>query len=162
MIALLVVSLGALACAHLYFWGQRFGQDSAAGSQASAIAAEIIERIRVSGVPSSSTAADSFAGAPASDAACDPHAVNPRNDRNCFFASIAERLPVGVGAIDADSPSGYRVTIAWQDRASTADPGDCDGPYRLWYDGTRPDLFPAGDPPAEPLCLRRRQWVIVQ
>lgn len=162
MTALLVVSIGALAAAHLYFWGQRFVQDSAAASQASSIAGEIIERIRVSGIASSSGAADDFTGAPASGAACDPHAVNPRNDRNCFFARIAERLPAGAGAVDPDDPGGYRVTIAWQDRASKQDPGDCDGPYRLWYDGARPDLFPAAEPPAEPLCLRRRQWLLVQ
>ncbi|MCZ7599707.1 MAG: hypothetical protein M5U09_20845 [Gammaproteobacteria bacterium] len=60
------------------------------------------------------------------------------------------------------TPAATASPSPWQDRASKQDPGDCDGPYRLWYDGARPDLFPAAEPPAEPLCLRRRQWLLVQ
>ena len=171
IITLLIVSFGLLALAYMQSWGQRYGQDAGSRTQATMIANELIDRIRVTGVPAAGAAAAGYTANPsdANNVTCDPAAVSAANDRDCFFFQIGERLPAAAGAI-AINGNMYEITIAWLDRYAdqfdTNDNGltatECTSNGRLWYQDGSITWYPANRKPTQATCLLSQNWSLMQ
>ena len=78
VVTLLIVSFGLLALAYMQSWGQRYGQDAAARTQATMIATELMDRIRIAGVPAAGGATAGYTDDPSdpNGVDCDPGIVS--------------------------------------------------------------------------------------
>ncbi len=171
IVTLLIVSFGLLALAYMQSWGQRYGQDAGSRTQATMIANELMDRIRITGVPAAGAVAAGYTGNPsdANNVTCNPNAVGAANDRDCFYFQIGERLPAAAGAI-AVNGNMYQITIAWLDRYGdqfdTNDNGltatECTSNGRLWYNDNTLTWYPANRKPSEATCLVSQNWSLMQ
>lgn len=169
VITLLIVSFGLLALAYMQSWGQRYGQDSAARTQATMIANELIDRIRVSGVPAANAAGAGYTATPTGTLDCNPANVSPANDRDCFFEQISERLPTGAGAITVNGNM-YQITIAWLDRHGDRFDADgngltaseCTSNQRLFHTSSAVRWPPGHSAPSSASCLLVQNWSLMQ
>ena len=116
MIALLVLSIGLLGIAALQAQGLRYNTDSYIRSQATILAYDIIERMRIN----STNAAAYVGGLPAAE--CGEEGADlAENDRACWHAGVAAVLPGGNAEIVGNvggNPDAYRITVTWFDRQS--------------------------------------------
>ena len=163
------VLCGLLAVAYLFTWGQRYGHDSAARTQAMLIAEELAEGIRTSRVPVGSAGAASYTTKPADDVDCAAGAADPASERDCFYVRIRDRLPLGAGAITSDGDATYLITIGWADRYASRydDDGnglsedECINNHRAWYEDADLNWVPSGGKPDEATCLIVQQWSVM-
>jgi type IV pilus assembly protein PilV len=168
MVTVLIVSFGLLAVSYMQTWGQRHGQDSAARTQATMIATELLDRIRASGISAADVRAADYVKTPPDELACEPRLAVAANDRNCFYSRIKERLPFGAGSITVEDANRYQVTVAWLDRfanyAANSAPGetDCLGNGRLWSDDSGLTWYPSDDKPQESSCMVVQTWSLLQ
>ncbi len=137
LLAIVVMTLGLLGLANLQFQSLRANQDAYHTSQAAFLAEEILERMRGNPVQALAgrydLAYDAAGPAPVncigSSQTCSPEQLRAY-DLSDWIATVAQRLPAGVGAIStAPGPAANaRVTIRlrWENRLrwSGPTPGD--------------------------------------
>jgi len=128
LVAMLILAIGLLGLASLQTQSLKFNHDAYVRSQATILAAGIMDKMRAD--PDNGPA---FAAAAAPLSACDlnivPTAINDTTPLMavCFWqANIQERLPSGRGGIVAniDTPAMFDITIQWSDRV-TDNQADC-------------------------------------
>jgi type IV pilus assembly protein PilV len=169
MITLLILTFGLLALAYMQAWGQRFGQDAGARTQATLIANELLDRIRVSNIAAADAGASVYAATPSGTLSCAADTSSAANDRDCFYLQISQRLPTGSGNISVVGNM-YRVTIAWLDRyADRYDAGgdgisqsECEDNSRIWSNDSSIHWYPSGSRPATATCLVVQNWSLMQ
>lgn len=118
LVTLAVLSIALLGLAMLQGGGARFVSDAAVRSQATLLAYDIIDRMRMN----PAAAAAYTAGDPGG--ACDTATASVDNDLNCWYQAIADTLPQGNGSI-AQSGAAFTVVLSWRDRntrGATAEP----------------------------------------
>lgn len=118
LVTLAVLSIALLGLAMLQGGGARFVSDAAVRSQATLLAYDIIDRMRMN----PDAAATYTAGDPGG--ACDTATASVDNDLNCWYQAIADTLPQGNGSI-AQSGAAFTVVLSWRDRntrGATAQP----------------------------------------
>lgn len=127
LISLVVISLGILGVSTLQFNGLKSVQDAHYFVEASLLADDMGERIRVNSTAGSAYNTGMLSSASASTdcetQTCSSNAM-ASYDIAQWITAIAERLPSGAGKIAyaAGSPKTYALTIRWTGLAS----GNCD------------------------------------
>ncbi len=137
LIALVVLSIGLLGLAALQARAMRFNHDSLVRSSATALANDIMDRIRASAYNLEGAQAEdtieAYTGAAGACNDADPApAISAASDLGCWQAAIDE-LPGGVNAAgtitpvlgaDNGDPSDdvYEIAISWTDRENPAGP----------------------------------------
>jgi len=111
LVALLVLAIGLLGLAALQAQGLRFNHDAFVRTQATHLAYDIVDRMRVNNTNVAAyTAADT-------GTACDPLVAGAAMDLNCWYRGLAASIPGGTGLITANATANfYDVTIRWIDR----------------------------------------------
>ena len=111
LVALLVLAIGLLGLAALQAQGMRFNHDAYVRTQATNLAYDIVDRMRVNNTNLAAyTAADS-------GDACDPLVAGATMDLNCWYRGLAASIPGGSGLIVANAAANfYDVTVRWIDR----------------------------------------------
>lgn len=133
LVALLIISVGLLGVATLQVRGQQFNQVAYFRTQATLLAYDIMDRIRINS--DSSPNSDLFEGDEGSykepdftdvgpggtgrDDSCETNACSSSNltnyDLNNWFNSVRETLPAGEARIVwKDSSKQYTITIRWK------------------------------------------------
>lgn len=115
LVALLVLSVGLLGLAGLQAQGLQYNHDAYVRSQATMLAYDMVERMRLN----AGAAADYVGAAPT--AACGAGASLAEDDRACWHTAVGQTLPGGTAAITpvaSSSPPAFTVTINWVDRKS--------------------------------------------
>jgi type IV pilus assembly protein PilV len=111
LIALLVLAIGLLGLAALQAQGLRFNHDAYVRTQATHLAYDIVDRMRVNRTNLA------VYTTPDTGAACDPLVATPAMDLNCWYRGLAAALPGGSGLITANATANfYDVTVRWIDR----------------------------------------------
>jgi type IV pilus assembly protein PilV len=142
LVAILVLAVGMLGLAALQARGLKFNHDAYARSQATLLAYQIMESMRVRNNPEVDDDLDVYLtetdprGPPPHDPGdlCDPVAISVENDLHCWFDAIQAVLPSGDARIGANAES-YDITLRWQERGARdpANEADCEGiPAREW------------------------------
>ncbi len=111
LVALLVLAIGLLGLAALQAQGLRFNHDAYVRTQATNLAYDIVDRMRVNNTNAAAyTAGDT-------GAACDPLVAGAAMDLNCWYRGLAASIPGGTGLITANATANfYDVTVRWIDR----------------------------------------------
>ena len=124
LVALLVLAIGLLGLAALQGQGLRFNHDAYVRTQATHMAYDIVDRMRLNrGNP-----ADYTVGDPGNHPNCDSTLSSPTEDLRCWYKSLEDQLPGGTGQIAANATAGfYDVSVRWLDRT----PRDFGGVRRL-------------------------------
>jgi type IV pilus assembly protein PilV len=153
LVALLVLSIGLLGLAALQAQGLRFNHDAYVRTQATHLAYDIVDRMRLNNTNLAAYTGGDPGGA------CDPVAnpSTPDEDLNCWYRGLAAALPGGTGVIAANATANYYdVTVRWIDRTprdfggglvrapSTA--GECGGIAGRFWDGAN--------------CLIQQTWTV--
>ncbi len=122
LVAMLVLAIGLLGLAALQGQGLRFNHDAYVRTQATHMAYDIVDRMRLNrGNLADYTVADPALG-------CNPTIASPAMDLTCWYESLALQLPGGNGQITANATAGfYDVSVRWLDRT----PRDFGGVRRL-------------------------------
>jgi len=111
LVALLVLAIGLLGLAALQAQGLRFNHDAFVRTQATNLAYDIVDRMRVN---NTNVAAYTI---PDTGAACDPLVASAAMDLNCWYRGLAAAIPGGTGLIAANATANfYDVTVRWIDR----------------------------------------------
>jgi type IV pilus assembly protein PilV len=150
LIALLVLAVGLLGLAGLQTQALRFNTDAYVRSQATVLAYDIIERMRMRrfNTPNNATgvqAMTDYTQAPPAGA-CTTAIRNTGTTANeliCWHADVAANLPGGTGLIartdnagTADDPTDdeFRLTLTWLDRSASnpADPNQAATVTQIW------------------------------
>ncbi len=128
LVALLVLAIGLLGLAALQAQGLRFNHDAYVRTQATHLASDIIDRMRVN----PENLADYTAADP--DLLCDPTFEDLQGgttiemDLSCWYDAVEENLPGGSAIITANATANfYDVTVRWLDRT----PRDFGGTVRV-------------------------------
>ena len=112
LVALLVLSIGLLGLAALQAQGLRFNHDAYVRTQATNLAYDIVDRMRVN-----NTALAAYTAGPAPPFVCDPTDPSIAMDLECWYDGLARALPGGTGVIAANATANfYDVTVQWIDR----------------------------------------------
>lgn len=127
LIAVVVLSIGLLGAAALNVTSLRFGHNSVLRSQASLLAVEIVERMRLNAVQARSSAYNfalnvalpttATTNCEATDVSCTP-AQLAAFDRARWATRVSALLPSGDAAIATDTsvnPARVAVTLQWDD-----------------------------------------------
>lgn len=138
LVAMLILAVGLLGLAGLQTQGLRFNTDAYVRSQATFLAYDVIERMRIRrfNTPNDATgeaAMLAYAVAnPGTPCTAEVYASGATADEvACWHATVASVLPGGVGTVartgdggTAGDPSDdiYQVTLTWVDRGSNQDP----------------------------------------
>lgn len=113
LVALLVLAIGLLGLAGLMVQGLRFNHDAYVRSQATFLAYDLLERMRLN-----RDQAAAYAGGDPGGVCNDPANPIALNDRICWHAQVAATLPGGTATVAAAANNTYTVTIQWLDRNS--------------------------------------------
>ncbi|MDH3468558.1 MAG: type IV pilus modification protein PilV [Gammaproteobacteria bacterium] len=114
MVAFFILALGLVGMALMQAQSLKFNAGSYSRSQASVLAYDIIERMRMD--PGT---APSYTAAP-STGTCDPAVATVDNDLICWHDQLANRLSQGTGQIIQTAATQYTVRILWQERFTRA------------------------------------------
>ena len=114
MVAFFILALGLVGMALMQAQSLKFNAGSYSRSQASVLAYDIIERMRID--PAS---AAGYTASPSSGS-CDPAAATVDNDLICWHDQLANRLSQGTGEIIQTAATQYTVRIRWQERFTRA------------------------------------------
>lgn len=163
MVTMFVLSIGLLGMAFAETWSLRYGQDAYMRTQATFIAYELIDKMRVHNVPADGGGSSLYTQARASGdvGACVSTVASVDNARNCFYDALDE-LPSGNAEITTDGKN-YNVTIVWLDREAANNPSidtqsECAAAGRVWsstltwQSSDNPNPNPA-------ICLQAKTWV---
>lgn len=142
LVAILVLAVGLLGLAALQARGLKFNHDAYARSQATLLAYQIMDAMRVRNDPEDDADLDAYLaetdprGAPPHDAGdlCDATVSSIANDLNCWFDAIQAALPGGDARIGANGEA-YDITLRWQERGARdpTDEAECESvPSREW------------------------------
>jgi type IV pilus assembly protein PilV len=113
MVALFILAMGLVGMALMQAQSLKFNAGSYSRSQASVLANDIIERMRVDpGLATDYTASPS--------GTCDVAAVSVANDLICWHNQLSNRLSDGTGQIIQTAANQYTVRIMWQERFTRA------------------------------------------
>ena len=124
LIALLVLAIGLLGLAALQGQGLRFNHDAYVRTQATVMAYDIVDRMRLNrGNLANYIAECPVGGVP------DPSQSSPAGDLTFWCQSLGAQIPGGTGQIAANATDGrfYDVSVRWLDRT----PRDFGGVRRL-------------------------------
>ncbi len=120
---LAILSIGLMGLAFLQAQGMQLSTGAYARTQASFLANDIIDRIRLNpgNIAGYETTASFSPGICTTTTG-----VDAENDLNCWFEGLRGALPGGDGNIDVNTASReVRVTVRWQERpAGRADPDE--------------------------------------
>ncbi|MDQ2696627.1 MAG: type IV pilus modification protein PilV [Pseudomonadota bacterium] len=123
LIAVIILSIGLLGMARLQIISMQNNNGAFYRSQATLLANEILDRMRLNLTAAGSYAIAADAPAPAADSCvanpCDPAAV-AQADLMEWRAEIARLLPAGTGSIVVDANNVVTVDILWTDPAAAA------------------------------------------
>ncbi len=163
MVTMFVLSIGLLGMAFAQTWSLRYGQDAYMRTQATLIAYELIDKMRVHNIPADHTGATLYTQARASGnvGACVATTASVDNARNCFYDALDE-LPSGNAEITADGKD-YAITIVWLNREAARNTSidtqaECEASGRVWSSTL---TWPSGDNPNPnpATCLQAKTWV---
>ena len=117
LVALLILSVGLLGIAALYVDNLRNGRTGVLRTQASALAADMAERIRTNRLGGASFArmTGQRCQALSNTASADDVAAN---ELACWQEEVANALPNGTGIVARDTttlPATYTVTVSWSE-----------------------------------------------
>ena len=110
LVAILILAIGLLGLAFLQAQGLKFNTSAYARTQASILASDIIDRMRINGAQAGTYATTSATGT------CDPTATTVQNDVTCWNALLASNLPGGNGTIANLGGNAYSITVSWRER----------------------------------------------
>ncbi len=123
LVTLVILSIGLMGLAFLQAQGMQLSSGAYSRTQASYLANEIIDRIRLNpGNVAGYETSESF-----SPGTCTTlTATNAENDLNCWFSDLRAALPGGDGNIDVDAANQIvSVTVRWEERpAGRTDPDE--------------------------------------
>ena len=151
LVALLVLAIGLLGLAALQAQGLRFNHDALVRTNATHLAYDIIDRMRVN-----RTNVGAYAAGPAPPFDCDPTDSSVAMDLECWYDGLSRSLPGGGGFITSTATAKfYDVTVRWIDRTPRdfagsvrvpASQADCDTIAGRFWDGTN--------------CLIQKTWTV--
>lgn len=127
LVTLAILSVALLGLAYLQAQGMQLNTSAYSRTQASILAGDIIDRMRVNGGNVAAYDTDGFTPDP--ENACTVTAApDPDNDRHCWYGRLHDSLPNGNATIDVDGSGVVTVQITWQERPggrqdSSFDPG---------------------------------------
>lgn len=110
LVAVLILAIGLLGLAFLQAQGLKFNTSAYVRTQASILASDIIDRMRINGAQAGSYATTSPAGT------CDPTATTVQNDVTCWNSLLAASLPGGSGTIANLGGNAFSITVSWRER----------------------------------------------
>jgi type IV pilus assembly protein PilV len=124
LIALLILAVGLFGMASLMMTSMKSNQSAAMRSQASWLAYDIVERMRLNSAVA--TSSDSYEIAAATDAPLDPgckaNGCSPNNvavlDLNEWKTQLGQAALTG--SVDRAGTNAYTIVISWQEDSSTA------------------------------------------
>lgn len=126
LVTLAILSIGLMGLAFLQAQGMQLSSGAYSRTQASYLANEIIDRIRLNpGNIAGYETSESF-----SPGTCTMlTATDAENDLNCWFSDLQTALPGGDGDIDVDAANQIvTVTVRWEERpGGRADPDELSG-----------------------------------
>lgn len=111
LVALIVLAIGLLGLAALQAQGLRFNHDAFVRTQATHLAYDVVDRMRVNRTNLAAYTAVDTGGA------CDPLIATPAMDLNCWYRGLAASLPGGSGLITTNATANFfDITVRWIDR----------------------------------------------
>jgi type IV pilus assembly protein PilV len=110
LVAILILAIGLLGLAFLQAQGLKFNTSAYARTQASILASDIIDRMRINAGEATVYATTSASGT------CDPTATTVQNDITCWSSLLAAALPGGSGSIADLGGNAFTITVSWQER----------------------------------------------
>jgi len=115
LVTLAILSVALLGLAFLQAQGMQLNTSAYSRTQASILASDIVDRMRVNGGNPAAYDTDGFTPDP--DNACTVTAApDPDNDRHCWYGRLRNALPNGDASIDVDAAGVVTVQITWQER----------------------------------------------
>lgn len=115
LVTLVILAVGLMGLAFLQAQGMQFNTSAYARTQASILASDIIDRIRLNESNVSAYDTSSFSPTPGNCTVL--AAPDANNDRNCWYQQLQDSLPGGNGAISVDTGTGVvTVTVSWVER----------------------------------------------
>lgn len=150
LVSMIILSIGLLGIAAMQTQGVRFNHDAQIRTQATVLAYDMIERMRMTRASNvNDNVALYEAGDP--DVNCDLGLSTIQNDLACWYDDLTARLPGGTGSITQDTTNTnlYVIELTWFDRESNKPSTEaaCTTAGRVW-DGT----------PAS--CLKTQSWTV--
>ncbi|MCP5137378.1 MAG: type IV pilus modification protein PilV [Gammaproteobacteria bacterium] len=133
LVSLIVLSVALLGLAHMQLAGLRFAQDATYRTQATILAADMVNRIlanqAATGIPGGTesyadnpTVANSSIDSPLDCLSTECSAVALANyDVAVWRRMIANRIPSGSGIIESGDGLSYTITVDWWDRGSAGE-----------------------------------------
>lgn len=113
LVTLAILSVGLMGLAFLQAQGMQFNTSAYSRTQASILASDIIDRMRLNAANVGDYDTSSFSEDPAS---CDILAApDADNDRNCWYRRLGSALPGGDGGITVNGAV-VTVTVSWRER----------------------------------------------
>lgn len=115
LVTLAILSVALLGLAFLQAQGMQLNTSAYSRTQASILAGDIIDRMRVNG--GNAAAYDTAGFTPDPENACTvTSAPDPDNDRHCWYGKLRDSLPNGNASINVDGAGVVTVRITWQER----------------------------------------------
>lgn len=113
LVTLVILAIGLMGLAFLQAQGLHLNTSAYTRTQASILAGDIIDRMRLNTASASAYATTSFSPSPSS---CNVTAApSPNNDRNCWFQLLQTSLPSGTGSITVNGNI-VTVTVSWREQ----------------------------------------------
>lgn len=113
LVTLVILSIGLLGLAFLQAQGLHLNTSAYTRTQASILASDIIDRMRLNAANAASYDTSGFSATPSS---CSVTAApSADNDRNCWYQLLQTSLPGGDGGIAVNSGI-VTVTVSWVER----------------------------------------------
>jgi type IV pilus assembly protein PilV len=115
LVTLVILAVGLMGLAFLQAQGMQLNTSAYSRTQASILASDMIDRIRLNSVNSAAYDTGSFSPNPSSCTVTG--APDADNDRHCWYGRLEQALPGGDGDINVDGATGFvTVTIRWEER----------------------------------------------
>lgn len=114
LVTLAILSVGLMGLAFLQAQGMQFNTSAYSRTQASILASDIIDRMRLNAANVGAYDTSSFSKDPDDD--CDVLAApDADNDLTCWFERLGSALPGGDGGITVNAAV-VTVTVSWRER----------------------------------------------
>jgi len=115
LVTLAIMSVALFGLAYVQAQGMQLNTSAYSRTQASILAGDIIDRMRLNAANAADYDTDGFTPDP--DNACTVTAApGADNDRHCWYGRIQQSLPNGDAAIDVDAAGLVTVEITWLER----------------------------------------------
>jgi len=123
LVTLAILSVALLGLAFLQAQGMQMNTSAYARTQASILASDIIDRIRLNTANAGAYDTGSFSPSPASCTVTG--APDADNDRHCWYSRLQSSLPEGDGTISVNG-NVVTVTVSWSERPGATQDDDFD------------------------------------